>query len=216
MFYQEQIDSILRFGDVIKGFALSSVNIDESILMFQKREYPVDAGYSIDISIPTFCVILTPCCSISDKIISLTPLVKLRNTFFQNPYFRDDLTRINRIMQPKQVFLPDVWENMPPEDKEKRSMKGPGYAFYELFVYEEHKLFSEYIVNMKQKENIRTKYYMIDFRNIYKVNYEKIKNQENILPKCLQLSVYARDELREKISNYYSRKPDEDKILLES
>jgi hypothetical protein len=56
---------------------------------------------------------------------------------------------------------------------------------------------------------------MIDFANIQKVNCNKIITPENapLDTKCLQLSIQSRSELRNKISNYYSRKPIEDKIL---
>ena len=56
---------------------------------------------------------------------------------------------------------------------------------------------------------------MIDFRNTYKLNYEKINPPKDapLESKCLQLSIQARSELRDKIAWYYGRVPEEDKIL---
>ena len=73
------------------------------------------------------------------------------------------------------------------------------------------------MVHKKQGKNIETNYYMADFRNTYKLYCDKIKSSEKapLESKCLQLSVQARSELRDKISYYYARIPKEDKILLE-
>ena len=68
----------------------------------------------------------------------------------------------------------------------------------------------------RKGDNIETKYYMIDFKNIHKLNCDKINSPEDapLQSKCLQLSVQTRSELREKISNYYARIPKEDLILI--
>ena len=90
---------------------------------------------------------------------------------------------------------------------------GKAYAFLDLFVYEKDNLFTPYYLN--KQENIETNCYMIDFKNIYKVKCEKINSRNNapIDSKCLQLSIQARKELRNKISYYYGRPPEEDNIL---
>ena len=76
-----------------------------------------------------------------------------------------------------------------------------------------HKL----LYNFTQQKQIETNYYMVDFRNTYKLYCDKIKSPEKapLESKCSQLSVQARSELRDKISYYYERIPKEDKILLE-
>lgn len=205
MFYEKEMDEALRFGDVLKGFILAASNIEEP----NSRE-----GFAIDVDLPLYCVVLSPCCSIGHKKISLTPLIKVRRSFFDNPYFEEDLTRINRKMEPQQAVAPYIWDKFPPEEKQKRLEEGLGYPFLELFIYEKHDLFTEYLLHGR-KGNIVTKYYMIDFTNIQKVNCDKIITPENapLETKCLQLSVQSRSELRDKISYYYSRVPKEDKIL---
>ena len=210
MFYQENMDNALRFGDVLKGYIAITPSIKVPILEVSS----LNEGYNIDVNLPIFSAVLSPCCSIGHAIISLTPLIEVRKSFFDNPYFAEDLTRINRKMGPQQTVPPHVWDKFPQEEKLKRSEEGYGYAFLELFIYEKNDLFPKYTLHRKQGE-IETNYYMIDFRNTYKLNYEKIKTPEDapLESKCLQLSIQARYELRDKIAWYYGRVPEEDKIL---
>ena len=53
---------------------------------------------------------------------------------------------------------------------------------------------------------------MIDFKDTYKINCDKINKPQNELvnSKCLQLSIESRSELREKISYFYGRVPKDD------
>lgn len=212
MFYQEEMDRALRFGDVLRGYVSTTPNIEEPIIK-KPILAALNEGYSIDVNLPIFSVVISPCCSIGRKVISLTPLIKLRNSFFDNPYFAEDLTRINREMEPHQPVPPFVWKRLPPEERQRRVEEGYGYAFLELFVYEKNELFPKYVVDTKQGR-IKTEYYMIDFRNTYKLNCEKIITPHNspIESKCLQLSIETRSELRSKIAYYYARVPKEDKV----
>jgi hypothetical protein len=214
MFYEKNIDNVLRFGDVLRGYIAITPNIKNPILMLSA----LNEGYNIDINLPIFSVIISPSCSIGDDIISLTPLIKVRNTFFNNPYFKEDLTRINREMKPQLAVSSNVWNGLSPEEKERRlqeGKKGKGYAFLEIFIYEECDSFPKYKVDMRQGENIQTNYYMIDFRNTYKLSCDKIKSpgKAPLESKCLQLSLQTRAELRDKISYYYARVPKEDEVL---
>ena len=121
MFYEKDIDNnALRFGDVLRGYIAVTPNIKSPILM----KSDLNKGYNIDINLPMFSVIISPCCSIGDDIISLTPLIKMKNTFFKNPHFTDDLTRINREMKPQQAVSPYVWNRLPLEEQQKRLEEG--------------------------------------------------------------------------------------------
>lgn len=212
MFYKEEIKKILRFGDILKGYILASSKIVEPNF---------HSDFKIDVKVPDFCVVLSPCCSIGirqpgdDSIISLSPMVQVYSGFYDNPYFRADLTRINREMLPEQSVSPRVWGGLSPEEKEKRLKVGKTLAFVDLFIYEENELFLEYTVPRRDEEDIKTRYYMIDFRNTYNLNCEKIVNPKDfpLESKCLQLTEDTRKDLRYKIANYYSRVPKEDKIL---
>jgi len=205
MFYETTLDEALRFGDVVKGILLTSPDIIEPDLI---------KDYKIDIKLPDYCVIISPCCSIGDKVISLTPLIKLRNSFFDNPYFVKDLTNINRKMEPEQTLPPKVWDGLPQGKKDERLAEGRGYTFLDLFIYKDNPLFKKYTVNRGGGENIKTNYYMIDFKNIYKINCAKILSPTDspLTIKKLQLSIQVRGELRDKLSYYYGRVPKEDKI----
>lgn len=177
-----------------------------------------DTKYSIGITVPRFSVVLTPCCSIENKTILLTPLVGLRNTLFRNPYLAEDPTRLNRPVPPQKAVSPYVWENkLSAEERQKRIGEGAIYAFDSLFVYEKHFLLPKYAVDTRDGK-LETNCYMIDIANTYRMNYDKI-NRYTPVPanvKRLQLSAQTRQELRDKVAYYYGRVPDEDKVLLES
>jgi hypothetical protein len=206
MFYQEEIQKELRFGDILRGYILAASNIEEPKL---------NIDFKIDIKVPDFCAVISPCCSIGHKIISLSPLIPVLSSFFDNSYFREDLTRINQEMLPEQSVASQVWESLSPEERERRLRAGKTLALVEFFIYKEDELFPEYTVHRRDEEDFKTRYYMIDFRNIYRLNCKKIVNPKNfpLESKCLQLTIGTRSELRYKIANYYSRVPKEDKIL---
>jgi hypothetical protein len=84
---------------------------------------------SIDVFLSAFSVIMDPCCQIGDQSISLTPLLPIKKPFFANPYLKEDLTRLNRIMTPQQSVPPQVWEAMSPEEKQRRLEIGDKYAY---------------------------------------------------------------------------------------
>jgi len=207
VFYEDRIDLSFRFGDVLKGFVSSTPNLHTPPLTSNNMDY------SIEISLPSYCAIISPCCSIADKVISLSPLIPVRNTFFNNPYF-EDLTRINRLVPPENSLPPIVWEKMSEQEQQERLNKGMAYTFVELFVYEEHEIFTKYDIHRKNANNISTRYYMVDFRNTFKVNCSEIRKPNNVpsKTKCLQLTIETRRELRDKIAYYYNRPAEEDII----
>ena len=209
MFYTEVMDDAYRFGDVLRGYFISNTNINYPYL---ERQISEKSYHQIDVFFPEFCVILTPCCSIGDGIIKLTPLIKVMKDFFDNPYLAGDLTRLNREMEPEQSVSPRVWEGLGEEERARRLSSVKGYASYEYFIYEQNPLLPKY--NIKE---IEIGYYMIDFKNIFKVNCNRIPNakQAPMEAKCLQLSIEARRELREKISYYFWRPAEEDEISTE-
>ncbi|MCI0532378.1 MAG: hypothetical protein L0Y74_10620, partial [candidate division Zixibacteria bacterium] len=118
MFYEQNLNKDLRFGDVIKGFISIIPVINNPNPLNNFEDFQIDVNYS------NFFSVLSPCCNIDDKVISLAPLIKLRNTFFRNQYLVEDLTRINRPMTAQQAFPTDVWDSFSAEDKERRLMEG--------------------------------------------------------------------------------------------
>ncbi|MCX6826826.1 MAG: hypothetical protein NTV06_06145 [candidate division Zixibacteria bacterium] len=202
MFYLDKLDKEYRFGDIIRGFALAEATIESP---------PNNRKFCVDITSPEFCVILTPCCSIGDKVIALTPLDHVKNSFFSNPYFAGDLTNINRRMLPEEAFPPAGWEKLNPEDRRKRVEEGSTHACLEYFIFADHELLPKYIVDRRDGK-IETNHYMIDFRKIYRVNCSKIINAKNAPSelKVLQLTIGTRSELRDKMAFYFSRPAEED------
>jgi len=209
MFYQDQVDQALRFGDVVRGYVLTNA-------ILEKPSWEAQLGeYTVNISSPQFSVVMTPCCSIEDRTIVLTPLVQVYATFFDNPYLAKDVTRVNRIMSPQQAVPPHIWDQLREEEKQRRLAEGNTYAFRNLFVYERHDCFPEYTPHRKKGDCITTNYYMINFKNLYKVHCDKIISPTNSPVECkyLQLSVERREELRVKLARYYSEVPLEDQTL---
>lgn len=217
MFYQPEMDEDLRFGDVIKGFVFTAPQVNEPILNLDD-----EPNYSIGITIPRFSVVLTPCCSIENKTISLSPLVKLNIKFFDNPYYSEDFTRINKPVPPELALPPVGWENLDKAEKQRRMDAGEKYQLHQFFVYAPSDgVLPEYpLSSSKGQYRFKTGYYMVDFADIHRVNCDKINRRGEGSPappnvKYLQLSVYARKELRDKLLAYYARTPAEDELLLE-
>lgn len=210
-FYSDSLDRRFRFGDIIKGFAAATPVINNPPLA------PENINFQIEIVRSGFYSILSPCCSINDKVVVLCPLIQLRSAFLTNPYLVEDFTRINRPMTPEQAVPPSQWERLPPPEKEKRKDVGFRFAFVEQFVFDEHPFFPQYFLSARLGEKMEIRMHMVDFRHSFSVRCDKITNNsspfENI--KLLQLSIEARAELRNKMASFYSRVPEEDSVLSE-
>lgn len=210
MFYlnTSQMDETLRFGDIIQGFPLCFSVIDTP---------SHQAGFNIRVSAPTFAVVLSPCCSISDKVLAIAPLEQLENKLFSNPYLAEEPTRINTKVAPEKTVPPIHWANMQPEKKANMAAMGDGYIFVDKFVYAPSDLFPEYTINRKEG-NIKTRYYVVDFRASNKISCDSIKNPQYSPGACkvLQLSVETRELMRRKIASFYRRMPEEDAAILAS
>jgi len=101
---------------------------------------------------------------------------------------------------------------MSDEEQTQWLAKSPGkqYMIADFFAYDRHDLLPDYELayagGMKELIN----YYMIDFRNICRVQTASSANPTST--KRLQLSIQARGELRDKLANYFGRKPEEDAL----
>lgn len=203
MFYTETPDlAKLRFGDVVVGGKfLASLHLAEN------------ANFKIDIGYEECNVVLTPCCSIRDGIIALSPLVKVLSVFFNTPFFKEDLLNINKISPPERHFSPEILEAR--ADKELIRQKSPEYPCSDFFIYapDNNGLLKEYNLSDKRLTqpigNIR--YYMIDFKNTYQSRVKNITGATNVLlqTKKLELSIESRKDLLDKIKAFY-RQPKED------
>ena len=210
MFYLEnfQMEENLRFGDVIQGFPVCYSVIDTP---------SSQAAFNITVSAPTYAVVLSPCCSIADKVLAIAPLQELENKLFSNPYLAEDPARINIKIAPDKSVAPIHWEKMAPEKKAQMLAKGDAYVFVDKFIYKPNDLFAEYTIHRKEG-NIKTRYYFVDFRSSNKISCDSIKNPKYSPGACkvLQLSVEIRELMRRKIASFYRRMPDEDAAILAS
>lgn len=210
MFYLEnsQMETTLRFGDVIQDFPVCFPVIDKP----SSKE-----PFHIKVSTQTHVVVLSPCCSISDKLLAVAPLEKLSAKFFSNPYLAEDLTRINIKIPAEKSLPPDAWEEMSSEEKVNRLAKDDAYVLVDNFIYAPYALFPEYKVD-RRNGNISTGHYYIDFRTSIRISYGQITNPKFQPGPCkvLQLSVETREQLRKKIASFYQRVPAEEAALLAS
>jgi hypothetical protein len=234
MFYQDSIESRLRFGDVLKGYLSTTPNLAKPLS--EKAKEP----YRIDVYIPDFCVVIDPCCDIGGGTLSLTPLIHVKPTLWDTPCLFEDITRINRKAMPKDLMHPEQWNKLPDSEKIATMNAVPDYGHKRYFVYEANNAFDEYPLVMTARyeeivdpvsklpkynkilepNTFMTRHYMIDFKNTYHVNCEKVFEprktiDESILRSIvLQLSIKTRNELRDKMADYFGKPPDEDRVDL--
>jgi hypothetical protein len=192
-------------GDIVRGFILGAARQQEP------KTSPHD--YQVSLRSPAFSVILTPCCSIGEKTLTLAPLVYINIKWLENPYFEADLTNINREMNPEQTVSPKVWQQLSNEEKARRLEGERAYALFEWFVFPPHQTLGVYRVKRAGAE-IETGHFAIDFRSAHRVECDAVVNtkQVPIAAKVLELDVQGRTELRNKLSGYFGRVPQEDEV----
>ena len=205
MFYSAAISNALRMGDIVRGFILGAARQQEP------KTSPHD--YQVSLRVPSFSVILTPCCSIGEKTLALAPLVPINPKWLDNPYFEADLTNINREMNPEQTVSPKVWQQLSDEEKTRRLEGGQAFALVEWFVFPPHPTLGVNVVK-RAGEEIESGHFAIDFRTVHRVECEAVVNtkQVPITAKVLELDVQGRTELRNKLSSYFGRVPQEDMV----
>jgi hypothetical protein len=142
MFYEPINSKILRLGDVVKGYLSTETKIKQPFLSIENSIYH---NYTVNFEVPSFSVVLTPCCSIGEyNMICISPLIKLKKDFFKNPYLVDDFTCINREIEPDKAYAPDDWQKIPTEEQQKKLTGGKVYIEYYLFIYAPNDYFPPY------------------------------------------------------------------------
>ena len=133
----------------------------------------------------------------------------------RNPYLAEDFTRVNGPLMPQQFVPPEALEEMSDEVKQERFgfPYAPSYALLHYFVYAGHDLLPKYVFHGKQGD-IQTNLYMVDFRRISPLDWDKILDAKRapMEVKVLQLTIETRKQLRDKLAYYFARVPDEDQV----
>jgi len=195
----------------VQGFVLASPRVDNPEIQ------PV-CEYEIAMQHPKYAAVITPCCSIENREILLAPLEEIQKVFYSNPYLERDMTRINRMMTPRNSVSAEVWEKMGHEGQVSRfgtDLDSPVYAWLEYFIYDQNDLLGTYDLSVR-KVNIKCGYYMISFKNIARVECKAItrENENDSSFKRLEMNVGVRKELRDKLAYYFGRVPVEDQAKL--
>lgn len=206
MFYTDKPDNALRFGDVLFGLPSVRSVLNETISTN-------NINISFDVKANSYAVVLTPCCSIKDNYITISPLLEIDPNFLKNPYFVDDLCRINKLVPPEKRLPPERWERMSLGEQQIMIEQGEEYTFLNYFIYDAHDLLPAYKVKTKDGY-ADVNHYMVDFKGTTVVQSKEIITAEKspLCVKNLQLTIQSRKILRDKISNFYTRIPAEDAV----
>jgi hypothetical protein len=234
MFYHGSVENKLRFGDVVKGYPIAIPKIEKPIIDSSTE------SYGIDIKFPRFAVVLDPCCEIGKGMISLSPLEEVTRSFWDISYLVKDMTLVNVEGMANDLVHPVVWNRFSDSQKINALVSVPSYGYTPYFVFEGNPLFPEYTVERemkyldvldegtqlpkyevsKESSVYTTRHRMMCFKNVYRVNCQKIfgseKPTDETIQKSivLQLSIKARNQLRDKMAFYFGNKPKEDRLDL--
>lgn len=143
MFYTDKPSNALRLGDIVTGYITVTPN--------QKEPFKENiSDYNLDIRHPSYLVVLTPCCSIGEKTISLAPLESVldagRKMLFKNSKFRQDMTLINS------PHTQQEWKELGHDDiTGENDTVNRLYAFDNLFIYAEDKRLLNYEVVVRKE-----------------------------------------------------------------
>lgn len=205
-FYTGRPCNSLRLGDIVKGFVLGAARITKPDTSL--------SDYQVSIRNPTYCVVLTPCCSVGAKTLALAPLNEILPSWLDNAYFAEDFTNINREMDPEQSVPAQIWRTMPEAEQKRRLQRGKAFALGEYFVYAPHDLLGDYSLRLKGGSSKEISFRAVDFRMIYRVECDSVVNikQVPLEAKVLELTIETRSQLRIKLAKYFARIPDEDSI----
>ncbi|MGB6500863.1 MAG: hypothetical protein WBG19_05640 [Thermoplasmata archaeon] len=205
-FYSDQPSATLRFGDVVTGFQFAALHMDSP--------GPDEKGVDLKIHVtrPRYFAVMTPCCSIELKSISLAPLVQVRHRFFDFPPLAAELTKINSPMPPETPFTEEHWKTLSAEKQQEVLGQGNSYVFDDCFVYEANAIFPAYVLKNKKISLSAVGQYMVDFRSIARIECSQIERNHDAPSgmKLLELSVQTRGQLRDKLAHFFGRVPAED------
>lgn len=121
----------------------------------------------------------------------LSSLIPIKRAFYRNPYFAEDVTRINIKIAPEKSIPAEDWNALSQDERDRRIEKGNAYTSLEFFVCENNGLFPECELTIRNHE-IYNPPYVIDLRRTFFVKCNKIQKDQKNIPigvKLLELSV---------------------------
>jgi hypothetical protein len=201
-FYLDPPTKEFRFGDVVTGFQHPTVRIDAP-------DNAVDL--KIAVTRPQYFAVMTPCCDIELKSISLAPLEKVRDSILKHPRLLKNLLLINAPFAPKDGYTPEEIEKMKPEKQAELVTLPAVYAYQDCFIYEPNGIFPEYEVKRNKQLWSNLQHRMVDFKSIFRVECSLIEREQDVPTgvKVSELTVEGRAQLRDKLTYYFGRNADE-------
>ena len=233
MFYEDAIENNLRFGDVVKGFVSLIPKLNKPFgnmsIEIQNPQFSVVLDPCCEIGKGT--VLLSPLEEISQQLLDI-PILSVDIT-------GKNLILINKEQQAKDHFYPTEWNSLSAESKKDLLGDKPEFVWKSLFVYEGNHYFPTYTVKRKKKYRqvfdsetglpkyeevaepvtLSISHRMMNFKAIYRVKCEDITSSQkagksasdDILRSIvLRLSIETRNQLRQKMANYFGKTPKED------
>ena len=200
--FYEPITRELRLGDIVEGYTWVAPHLQTSS---DNAAEGIGELASIDVVREPYAAVLTPCCSIEGDALVVGPLRHVRPAWFANRYVSEDFVRIDERIRPEQAIPQAEWEEMSSSEKAEEMASGPRLAFVEYFAFPSGNILPRYPVTYRNEEH-SVDFYVVDFRHPMLVHHKLPRSEGHACgEKILQLSSQARDLLRNKIANYYSR-----------
>jgi len=203
-FYAAMPSPGLRQGDIVLGLP---------ILEPTKRGAPialVEHDYQVEVRV-CHCAVITPCCSIEDGQIVLSPLRQLTGKISKHEVFGPEPLRINGRVSPEESTGPAKWAELSADEQTRRQAEGNAYVWLYVFVYDEHPLLPPYSLRGRE-----TSAYHVDFRSTFSVKWDRIRRDEATASaiKVAELAVESRKMFRDKLAYFFGRAPAEDSAVL--
>lgn len=201
-FYLDPPTRELRFGDILTGFQHPTVRVDSLDDLLELK---------VNVKRPQYFAVMTPCCNIELKSVSLAPLEKVRDSILKHPRLLENPGLINVEFAPKDGFTPEEIGKMDGPKQAELMAKPPGYSYLECFIYEPNVLFAEYEVKRGNQTWPNLRHRMVDFKSIFRVECSLIERGQEAPTnaKVAELSVPTRAQLRDKLTYYFGRNADE-------
>jgi hypothetical protein len=186
----------------VTGFQYPTVRIDTLDSVFDLR---------ISVTRPQYFAVMTPCCNIELKSVSLAPLEEVRESILKHPRLLQNLAVINSQYLPKDAFTPEEIDKMDADKQAELATLPVVYSYLECFVYEPNGLFPLYEVKRKKQTWSNLQHRMVDFKSIFRVECSLIEREQDAPAgvKVSELTVETRSQLRDKLTYYFGRNADE-------